>query len=175
MRSPVLETDRLFLRRPNQCDIGTVFARLRAGVPHIASAPMAGDRALKQVVPIVCHWDLCGLGLFAVVPQGCDEPIGLAGPWKATDWPEPELGFLFLDTPDTDTLAPEALCAARDFAVRGVGWREVISYTLADDRRAAALLRATKAIADPFCDTPEGTLTFRHPVRRRATGLKHAA
>ena len=165
MRSPVLETRRLFLRRPTQSDIGTVFARLKAGGRHVASAPLSGSRALEQVVPIVCHWDLCGLGLFAVVPKGCDEPIGLAGPWKATGWDAAELGFHFIDSPDTDTLAPEALRAVRRFAEKGVGWREIISHVAADDRRAAALVRGIGAIADPFSDGPIDVLTFVHPVR----------
>lgn len=165
MRTPVLETERLFLRRPNQADIGTVLARLRGGERHVASAPLSGALALEQTVAIVCHWDLCGLGLFAVLPKGCDEPIGLAGPWQASGWPEPELGFLFLDDADCDTLAPEALIAARGFAERGVGWREIISCVAHGERRAAALVRATGAIADPFSDAPQGTLVFRHPVR----------
>ncbi|PRY23693.1 RimJ/RimL family protein N-acetyltransferase [Aliiruegeria haliotis] len=175
MRTPVLETSRLFLRRPNRADVGSVLARLKRGETHIASAPLSGEAALGQVVPIVCHWDLCGLGLFAVVPKGCDDPIGLAGPWHATGWPEPELGFLFFDTADADTLGPEALRAARDFAERGVGWKDIISYIDAEDRRGAALLRTTQAIADPFCDTPEAALTFRHPVRRKTNGWKRAA
>ena len=166
MRSPILETERLFLRRPTRSDIGTVFARLKAGERHIASAPLAGARALEQVVAIVCHWDLCGLGLFAALPQGNDEPIGLVGPWKATGWEQPELGFLFLDTPDADSLAPEALRIARRFASHTIGWAEIISHIEAGDRRAAALMRATGAIADPFSDGPTEALTFRHPVRR---------
>ena len=168
MRSPVLETDRLFLRRPTRSDIGTIFARLKAGERHIATAPLAGGRALDQVVAIVCHWDLCGLGLFAVLPKGCDEPVGLAGPWKATGWDAPELGFLFLDAADSDSLAPEALRASRGFAEKGVGWTDIVSHIAPADRRAAALVRATGAIADPFCDTPAEALVFRHPVRRGA-------
>ncbi|MFD0978868.1 GNAT family N-acetyltransferase [Tropicimonas aquimaris] len=178
MRSPVLETDRLFLRRPSASDIGSLLARLRTDAPRLATAPLSGARALAQTVPIVCHWDLCGLGLFAVVTKGCDEPIGLAGPWHPTGWPEPELGWLFWDTPDADTLAPEALRAARDFAVRGVGWREVVSLVAPEDRRSAALLRGVGAIADPFSDGPSEALTFRHPVRimaaRPATGRRAA-
>lgn len=178
MRSPVLETDRLFLRRPSASDIGSLLARLRTDAPRLATAPLSGERALAQTVPIVCHWDLCGLGLFAVVPKGCDDPIGLAGPWHATGWPEPELGWLFWDTPDADTLAPEALRAAREFTERGVGWREIVSFVAPQDRRAAALLRSVGAIADPFCDSPAEALTFRHPVRAahgRPTPRRRAA
>ena len=168
MRTPVLETQRLFLRRPTRSDIGTVFARLKAGEKHVATAPLAGERALEQVVAIVCHWDLCGLGLFAAVPKGCDEPIGLAGPWKATGWEQPELGFLFLDTADADSLAPEALRRAHHFAERVVGWSEIVSHIEPGDRRATALVRGTGAIADPFADGPTDALTFRHPARPAA-------
>ncbi|WP_068109553.1 GNAT family N-acetyltransferase [Tropicimonas marinistellae] len=167
MRTPVLETDRLFLRRPTRADIGAILAQLRSGKPHVSTAPLSGERALAQTVPIVCHWDLCGLGLFAVLPKGCDEPVGLAGPWHATGWPEPELGWLFWDTADADTLAPEALHAARDFAARGVGWREIISFVAPEDRRSAALARTIGAIADPFSDTDADALVFRHPVPTR--------
>lgn len=178
MRSPVLETKRLFLRRPTQSDIGSLFARLRAGAPHLSTAPLAGERAQAQTVPIVCHWDLCGLGLFAVLPKGCDDPIGLVGPWHATGWPEPELGFLFWDTADADTLAPEALRVARDFTARGVGWREIVSFVAPEDRRSATLARAVGAIADPFCDTDADALVFRHPARSgqgRPGSWRHAA
>lgn len=165
MRSPVLETERLFLRRPTRSDIGTIFARLKSGERHIATAPLAGARALEQTVAIVCHWDLCGLGLFAVLTKGSDEPIGLAGPWKATGWEQPELGFLFLDTADADSLAPEALRTARRFVANTIGWSEIVSHVATGDRRAPALLRATGAIADPFSDAPDQALTFRHPTR----------
>ncbi|MFV0358194.1 GNAT family N-acetyltransferase [Tropicimonas sp.] len=176
MRAPVLETDRLFLRRPSIGDIGTLLAALRAGQPHIGSAPLSGMRALAQSVPIACHWDICGLGLFAVVPKGCDTPAGLAGPWHATGWPAPELGFLFFDTPDADTLLPEALHAVRAFAEHGIGWREAVTLVASGDRRAAALLRTSGAIADPFADGPAETLIFCHPVRpQRTARLRRAA
>ncbi len=173
MRSPVLETNRLFLRRPNRADIGIVLARLRDGDRHVATAPLSGTRARTQTVPIVCHWDLCGIGLFAVVPKGTDEPIGLAGPWHPTGWPDPELGWLFLDTADADTLAPEALRAARRFAEKGVGWAEIISYIDPADRRSVQLARGIGAIADPFSETATDAQTYRHPVR--AHGWKRAA
>ncbi len=171
MRTPVLETERLFLRRPTRSDIGAVFARLKAGEAHVSSAPLSGARALEQAVAIVCHWDLCGLGLFAVVPKGCDAPVGLAGPWKATGWDQPELGFLFFDTADADTLAPEALRCARRFCATVIGWNEIVSHVALDDRHAATLLRATGAIADPFAETE--ALSFCHPVR--VPGWRRAA
>lgn len=165
MRTPVLETDRLFLRRPTRSDLGSIFARLKADEPHIASAPLAGEGALGQAVMIACHWDLCGTGLFAVLPKGSDEPVGLAGPWKASGWSQPELGFLFRDGADVDTLAPEALRAVRHHAERVLGWREIVTHLRPTDRSAAALLRACGAIADPFGEGPEGVLSFCHPVR----------
>ncbi|RYH09027.1 GNAT family N-acetyltransferase [Tropicimonas sp. IMCC6043] len=165
MRTPVLETARLFLRRPTRSDLGTVFARLKAGDRHVASAALAGEGALAQAVMIACHWDLSGTGLFAVLPKGSDAPIGLTGPWKATGWAQPELGFLFHDTPDADTLAPEALRCARGYSEAVIGWREITTLVRSEDRRAAALLRASGAIADPFGDAPEGALSFCHPVR----------
>lgn len=173
MRSPVLETDRLFLRRPTRSDVGTILARLKAGEPHLASAPLSGARALEQVVPIVCHWDLCGLGLFAVLPKGSDEPIGLAGPWKATGWEQPELGFLFADRADADALAPEALRRVHHFIETVVGWSEIVSHIAPEDRRAALLIRATGAIADPFADGTARALTYRHRVR--PSGWRRAA
>ncbi|SFC50840.1 GNAT family N-acetyltransferase [Tropicimonas isoalkanivorans] len=175
MRAPVLETTRLFLRRPTQSDIGSLLARLRAGAPRLSTAPLCGPRALAQTVPIVCQWDLCGTGLFAVLAKGCDEPLGLAGPWHATGWQEPELGWLFWDTADADTLAPEAVHAARDFAARGLGWREIVSLVDAEDRRSAALARSCGAIGDPFCDDGTEALVFRHPVPARSGGWRRAA
>ncbi len=156
-----------------------MLARLRLGVRHVATAPLSGARALEQTVPIVCQWDLRGYGMFAVVPRECDDPIGLAGPWQPRGWAEPELGFLFLDTPDTDSLGPEALRCARRFAEKGVGWVDIVSHIVPDDRRAAMLLRAAGAIADPFVDpfvlgTSE-SLSFRHPVRRTRTQSRRIA
>ena len=49
--------------------------------------------AWRSVAMIFGHWATRGYGLWAVTERGCDDIIGLVGPFYPKGWPETEIGW----------------------------------------------------------------------------------
>ncbi len=162
MKFPVIETDRLFLRRPTGRDLDCAMQRLSAR-GCIATAPLVGAGAWRQLPVLLTHWQFNEFGLFAVVPAGTDVPMGLVGPWHPSGWPEPEIGWLiWRQAGDAVDLTAEAATAACDHASEALGWREAASFVCPGDAGSLAVASLTGALADPFADRA-GAIAYRHP------------
>jgi RimJ/RimL family protein N-acetyltransferase len=160
---PVIETAGLFLRRPTARDLDCAMQRLSARAV-VATAPLTGAAAWRQMPTMLTHWALHGHGLFAAIPAGTDVPMGLVGPWQPAGWPEPEIGWLvWRQGPDTVALTAEAVAAACGHAGAALGWRECASFVCPGDTRALAVAELTGALPDPFADRA-GAIAYRHPL-----------
>jgi RimJ/RimL family protein N-acetyltransferase len=173
MKYPVIETASAFLRRPDAREQDVALRTFGRGAA-MATAPLRGPQAWRQLALFLGHWELHGHGLFAVVPQGTEAAVGLVGPWQPAGWPEPEIGWLIW-APGAEALALEAARAARGFAGMRLGWTDAVSYVAEGDAASAALATALGAVADPFAAAAEGAAcaVFRHPPAR--SGLGRAA
>ncbi|MEO1677682.1 MAG: GNAT family N-acetyltransferase [Pseudomonadota bacterium] len=170
MKFPTIETRRLFLRAPNARDLEWAFTRL-SGWECLATAPLAGRQAFRQMHVLLTHWQLSGFGMFAVLPEGADTPMGLVGPWQPSGWPEPEIGWLvWRRSDDAIELTAEAVNATVHHASGMLGWREAASFLCPSDGRSLAVAELTGALADPFADRA-GAIAWRYP----ATPLPRAA
>ena len=170
---PVLETARLFLRRPTGADLDCALTRL-AQPGTLATAPLSGRGGFRQMPTLLTHWQFHGHGLFAVLPRGADVPMGLVGPWQPSGWPEPEIGWLvWRQDADAVDLAAEAVTAAVAHAQTALGWRETASFVCPTDARSLAVADLAGALADPFADRA-GAIACRHP-RSPGTPLPRAA
>jgi len=162
MKFPVIETDRLFLRRPTPRDLDCAMRRLSAG-DCLATAPLSGAAAWRQLPVLLTHWQFHQSGPFAAVPAGADVPMGLVGPWQPSGWPEPEIGWLvWRRSDDAVALTAEAVAAACDHAAGALGWREAASFLCPADAGSLAVASLTGALADPFADRA-GAIAYRHP------------
>ena len=162
MKFTVIETGRLFLRRPTARDLDCAMQRLTAR-RGFATAPLSGQAAWRQMPTMLTHWQFHQHGLFAVVPTGADVPMGLVGPWQPAGWPEPEIGWLiWREADDAVALTAEAVEAVNTYAAGTLGWREAASFLCPSDARSLAVASLTGALADPFADRA-GAIAYRHP------------
>ena len=127
MSGPVIETERLMLRVPEQGDLDgwaammadEEAARFIGGVqPRTASwrglASMAGS------------WSLLGFGMFSVVEKSTGQWVGRIGPWMPEGWPGTEVGWGLMRQAWGKGYAVEAAEATIDWAFDNLGWTEVI-------------------------------------------------
>ena len=171
MKYPLIETERLFLRRPDARDQDLALRFFGTRRPRLASAPLAGGQAWRQLATFLGHWETEGHGLFAVVPAGEEVAIGLVGPWHPAGWPEPEVGWLvWSQSPEATELAAEAVAAACRFARACLGRDDVVSYVAGGDAASAGLALSLGDVADPFAPRPDGAdcHVYCHPPLRRA-------
>ena len=124
---PVLETERLILRCPQEGDLDR-FAEMMAD-PRAAS--FLGGVASRNVVwrsltSIAGSWLIRGYGLFSVVEKASSQWIGRVGPWAPEGWPGTEVGWGLHPSAWGRGYATEAAEACMDFAFDSLGWNDVI-------------------------------------------------
>jgi RimJ/RimL family protein N-acetyltransferase len=177
MLTPLIETERLFLRRPNGADTRAALRFFGSRQAPMVSGGFGAGRARRYMTAFLSQWELRGFGLFAVVPQGSTDAIGIAGPWQPSGWPEPELAWQFWGTQDNvQSLAVESGLALRDFAQSVLGWNNIVSYIRAEDRAAITLVRQMGAVIDPMAMIPQDSdcIAFRHPGHASRTQKRAA-
>ncbi|MEM7742362.1 MAG: GNAT family N-acetyltransferase [Pseudomonadota bacterium] len=163
--NPVLETDRLRLRRPAERD-GEAYARFfMAGRAKYMGAPTATLReGWRFFYTELGHWDLRGYGMFAVTPKDDDTALGLVGPWYPHTWPEREIGWMLFEGHEGKGYATEAAVASRAWAYRELGWTGAVSYIDPENTASARVAERCGARLDPDaegCDPDD--LVYRHP------------
>ncbi len=171
MRTREIETERLLLRRWRDADLEP-FATLNADGRVMEHFPRAASRAESQALMarIRGHFDRHGFGLFAVELKRGDPFIGFIGlstvPFEAHFTPAVEIGWRLARTSWGRGYATEGVRAALRFAFLEIGLDEVVSFTVAANRRSRAVMKRIgmhHAAADDFDHPhiPEG-----HPMRR---------
>lgn len=124
---PVLETERLILRCPEERDLDA-FAEMMAD-PRAAQflGGVASRTAVwRALASIAGSWTIRGYGLFSVVEKASGRWIGRVGPWAPEGWPGTEVGWGLHPSAWGQGYATEAAEAAMDFAFDRLGWDDVI-------------------------------------------------
>jgi RimJ/RimL family protein N-acetyltransferase len=135
--SPVIETERLILRRPELGDLDA-FAEMMAD-PRAAN--FLGGVASRTVVwrsiaSMAGSWLIQGFGMFSVVEKASGRWIGRIGPWAPEGWPGREVGWGLHPSAWGRGYATEAAAASMDFAFDRLGWDDVI-HMIAPDNAAS--------------------------------------
>jgi RimJ/RimL family protein N-acetyltransferase len=124
-------------------------------------------KAFRSFAAELGHWQIFGIGMWAVCDHGSDRIRALIGPWTPPDWPEPEVGWMVLDpTAEGTGLATEAARAAIDDAYARLNWPTVVSYIAEDNIRSIRLAEKLGAVLDPAAKAPAAdkvVLVYRHP------------
>jgi len=167
---PVLETDRLLLRRPDDRDTDAAIAFLASDRARHVGGPMTLGGAWRAHAKMVGHWTLRGFGLFAVTDKTTGETLGISGPYYPGDWPEHELGWhIWRADAEGKGIAFEAACAARDWAYGTLGWTTAVSYIARENARSIALVERLGATLDDAAQRPDpDCLVYRHPAAKGA-------
>lgn len=167
--TPVLETERLILRAPRQGDFEPCAEFLMSDRARFVGGPLTRPLAWRAIGHLTGHWVHRGFGMFIFsTKEAPDVPLGMAGPWFPEGWPEHEIGWtVWSPEAEGKGYAFEAAGAARDWAIRRLGWTDMVSYIAPDNLRSIALACRLGAVLDPAArpipgDTP--CLVYRHPA-----------
>jgi len=124
---PVLETERLILRPPEERDLEPMCALMddeetTRFIGGVQSPPLVW----RALCGIVGHWAMRGYGFFVVEDKGSGEWLGRVGPWYPHGWPQPEIGWTISRDHWGKGYAAEAATRCMDWVFDDLGWTDVI-------------------------------------------------
>lgn len=127
MSSPVIETDRLRLRMPEERD----FEPLCAVMADEETARFIGGvqeppHVWRALCSVIGHWAVRGYGFFTVERKIDGAFVGRVGPWYPHGWSQPEIGWTIAREFWGGGYATEAAAASMDYAFDELGWPDVI-------------------------------------------------
>ncbi len=168
MTAPTLTTERLTLRRPQECDFDAFAAFSARERSHWIGGPATRADARAIFDENLAHWDEFGFGYFHVALSENGEGIGRVGLRKSSARPETELAYtLYDDAHEGHGYAREAAVAVRDWAYTALGLPTLVSYIDPANLRSAALARAIGATPDaaaPVWPKHPGLTVYRYPA-----------
>lgn len=162
---PTLITDRLTLRLPAAGDFEAYAAYMASQRPGQITPRSNRFDAWLSFAAELGHWALHGYGMFAVQEKSSGKTAGMVGFFDPEGWPEPELGWTLFEGFEGGGYAHEAAICARDWAYGDLGWKSVISITVADNARSIRLMERLGATLESNWTYPSGqdALIYRHP------------
>src|SRR5215470_13989466 len=124
---PVLETERLLLRCPEERDLDG-FAEMMADPEAAKFLGGVVPRAVawRSVAALAGSWVIKGYSMFSVIEKATGRWIGRIGPWSPEGWPGTEVAWGLTRSAWGQGYASEAAQASTDFAFERLGWDEVI-------------------------------------------------
>lgn len=127
MNAPVLETERLILRKPEEPDFEPLSVMMQ-DVETVRFIGGAQEPAIswRAFCTLLGHWQLRGYGFFSVIEKSSGEWLGRVGPWNPHLWPQPEVGWTIKREAWGRGYAYEAAEACVDYVFNHLGWPEVI-------------------------------------------------
>ena len=138
---PVIETERLILRGPEERDFETVAQFGASERSRFVGGPYPRYRSWVGFLAGFGHWALCGFGMWMVEHRESGATAGRIGMIHHDGWAEPELGWHIYDGFEGQGLAFEATKAARSYAACHQGLDRVISHIDPANTRSQALAR----------------------------------
>ena len=137
---PVLETERLILRRPTLDDLD----RWSEMMADPESARFIGGvlpRHLvwRAIMQYVGAWELAGVSMFSVIEKTRGVWIGRVGPWYPPGWPAPEIGWGLHRDAWGRGYALEAAVATMNYAFDTLEWSSVVHCIAPENVRSRAL------------------------------------
>ena len=124
---PLIETERLLLRRPRLEDFeryAELFADEEAS-RHIGGTLPRGA-AWRRFLQMPGAWALQGFAMFSVVEKSTGLWLGQMGPWRPDGWPGNEIGYAFHPQAWGRGYALESAVAAIDWAFDALGWDDIV-------------------------------------------------
>ena len=139
---PVLETERLRLRVPQERDLSGFISLMSDEVAarHIGGV-MTEPLIWRQMCAIIGHWVVRGYGFFSVEENATGDWVGRVGPWAPHGWPQREVGWSITRTHWGKGYGPEAAVATMDFAFDELGWDSVIHLIVPENVNSKAVAR----------------------------------
>lgn len=168
---PVIETERLILRAPRMADWPAYEAVFTTDRARFMGGPFAAAEAFNDFAQAVASWLLRGSGAWTITAKGSDDALGWLYLWQEWSDPEPEMGWVLVETAEGRGYAVEAARAVLPLALRLYGPGGFVSYI--DDGNDASVRLAEKlgARRDPAAEAAmgePGLMIYRHQGTRDA-------
>ncbi|WP_424944228.1 GNAT family N-acetyltransferase [Aliiroseovarius crassostreae] len=160
---PRITTDRLTLRAPRLADwpvLAPIWTTERA--THIGG-PFSEDDAWLDFTHICAQWALRGFGGLTITLTETNEVLGMVLLGRELKDPEPELGWLLIESAEGLGYASEAALALRCEGVRLFGAGGFVSYIEESNTRSISLADRIGAVADKA----------RHPIAPEVLVYRH--
>lgn len=161
---PVIETERLILREPQDQDFDAIVRFAASDRTQFVGGKQSSWEAWRGHLATIGHWVTRGYGMWIVEDRETGQPAGRVGFLNHVGWQEPELGWQVFEGFEGRGIAYEAALAAREAGARHFGLNGVISYIHRDNIRSlklAARLGATVESEGELLGNP--VLIHRHP------------
>jgi RimJ/RimL family protein N-acetyltransferase len=147
---PVLETQRLRLRRPEIGDF-EAYAALSAD-PEVMrfigeGLPQSRRRAWQAFTGMLGHWAVRGYGQFATESKASGAFLGRVGLYEPDPWPGIEIAWALARAHWGQGFAPEAATAVRDWAFGTLKLPRLVSVIIPENR---ASIRVAEKIGERF-------------------------
>jgi RimJ/RimL family protein N-acetyltransferase len=127
LSGPTLETERLLLRVPGECDFdGWAALMAHPEATRFLGGPQERAAAWRGMAAMVGAWVLRGFGPFSVVDKASGRWAGRVGPWRPEGWPGTEIAWSIAPDFQRRGFATEAAAATIDWAFDVLGWSEVV-------------------------------------------------
>jgi RimJ/RimL family protein N-acetyltransferase len=161
---PVLETERLILRRPGTEDLADWIENFSDSVTmHFIGGAQPPNMAWRNLTSVVGAWTVNGFSMFSVIEKATGRWVGRLGPWRPEGWPGNEVGWALARHAEGKGYATEGVSAARDFAFEVLGWERMI-------HSIDPLNTASIAVAHRIGSRHIGTLRLPAPGERDIDG-----
>lgn len=147
--APVLETERLTLRGPEQGDLPE-FTRFVTSSPRMLAQneTVSKEQAWYAFLTGVGHWHWHGFGFFTLTLHGQNLPLGRVGLLKHSNWPRVELAWHLFDGAEGQGYATEAGRAVRRWAYQAHGFSQLVSYIDCTNHRSQSVAKRLGAHTD---------------------------
>jgi RimJ/RimL family protein N-acetyltransferase len=125
--TPIMETERLVLRAPEQADFDAGWAEFHGDaecMKHLGGL-MPRSVAWRMLAQCVGMWSLRGFGPFSAIDKVSGRWLGRVGPWEPEGWPEREVGWMLRRSAWGQGYATEAARACLAFVFGELGWPRV--------------------------------------------------
>ncbi len=162
---PILETERLILRKPVESDFEQEIAFWQSPRAKTIGGLKTREDVWRAHAMLQGHWHFRGYGFFALIEKATNTYIGRVGPWYPEGWPEIEMSWTITSPKhEGKSFAFEAAKAALKYSFTKLGIPTIISLIEPKNVRSIALAQRLGACADgEFFMPNHGTHTiFRH-------------
>ena len=161
---PVLETERLRLRVPQERDLDA-FAAMH-GDPEVmrylgaTGQPVDRRGAWRILAIMVGHWAFRGYGFFAMEDKATGAFVGRTGLWQPEGWPGLEIAWGLVRERWGEGLATEAAVAVRDHAFGTMNVPRLISLIRPENKASSKVAEKIGARLDREIDLDGPALVY---------------
>lgn len=140
LQIPVLSTERLILRGPQEADFEAIATFMASPRAVYVGGPTDDRFAMwRAFLAVLGHWALRGYGFFTLEHRQTGQLVGRVGIVHHEMWPEPELGWHLFDGFEGQGYAQEAALAVRDWGWRECGLGPLVSLIVPENTRSVVL------------------------------------